>query len=131
MIMVPWIANLPPCPDPASTELIPGLLPTADPPRSSVEGPPPPRRPGNYTHQNPVSSTGVQLRDNLKNIYDLVFELRKEVDDLHFWVHSTNNKVVTLLHLLATMSATFPSHPDGVSSEEMPRAATKERNNMQ
>jgi hypothetical protein len=73
----------------------------------------------------------VQLRDSLENIYDLVFELRKEVDDLHFRVHSTNNKVATLLHLLASMSATFPSHPDGVSSEEAPSAATKEGDIMQ
>ena len=68
----------------------------------------------------------MQLRDSLEIIYDMVFELRKEVDDLHFRVHSTNNKVVTLLHLLASMSATFPSHPDGVSSEEKPSATTNE-----
>jgi hypothetical protein len=48
----------------------------------------------------------VQLRDSLENIYDLVFELRKEVEDLHFQVHSTNNKVATLLHFLASMSTT-------------------------
>jgi hypothetical protein len=74
---------------------------------------------------------GVQLRDSLENIYDLVFELRKEVDDLHFRVHSTNTKVATLLHLLASMSATFPSHPGGVSSAEMPSATTKDGNTMQ
>jgi hypothetical protein len=99
-------------------------------PRSS-EDPPPPRRPGNYAHQDPVSNTGVQLRDNLANIYDLVFELRKEVDDLHFRVQSTTTKVTTLLHLMASMSATFPSHPGGGSSMEMPSAATQDGNTMQ
>jgi len=69
---------------------------------------------------------GVQLRDSLENIYGLVFELRQGVDDLHFRVHSTNDKVATLLQLLASMSETFPSHLDGATSEEMPRAATRE-----
>jgi hypothetical protein len=73
----------------------------------------------------------VQLRDNLANIYDLVFELRKEVDDLHFRVQSTTTKVTTLLHLMASMSATFPSHPGGGSSAEMPGAATQDGNTTQ
>jgi hypothetical protein len=93
LAIVPWVANTPPRPCSASTEPIPVLPPVVDPPRSSSEGPPPPRRPGNYDHQNPVSSTGVQLRDSLENIYGLVFELRQGVDDLHFRVHSTNDKV--------------------------------------
>jgi len=96
-----------------------------------VEDPPPPHRPGNYEHQDPVSNSGVQLRDNLANIYDFVFELCKEVDDLHFWVQFTTTKVTTLLHLLASMSATFPSHPGGGSSTEMPSAAPQDGNTKQ
>jgi hypothetical protein len=123
--MVPWLANPPPLPDPAPAEPLPGILLTANPPRHSAEDPPSPRRPGNYAHQAPVSNTGVQLRDNLDNIYDLVFELRKEIDDLHFRVNSTNAKVTTLLHLLASMSASFPSHPGEDSSAEVPHATTQ------
>jgi hypothetical protein len=126
--LAPWSANPPPLPNPAPAEPLPGILLPVIPPRHSAEDLPSLRRPGNYTQQAPVSNTGVQLRDNLDNIYDLVFELRKEIDDLHFRVNSTNAKVTTLLHLLASMSASFPSHPGEESSAEVPHAATQPGN---
>jgi hypothetical protein len=126
--LVPWLASPPQPIHPAYEEPILGPRLSANLPRSSAEDPPPPRRPGNYEHQEPVSNTGVQLRDSLDNIYDLVFELRKEVDDLHFRVQFTTTKVTTLLHLMASMRATFPSHPGGGSSTEMPSAAPQEGN---
>jgi hypothetical protein len=68
----------------------------------------------------------VQLRDSLEIIYGLVFELRQGVEDLHFRLQSTDDKVTTLLQLLASMRETFPSHPDGETLEEMPRTTTSE-----
>jgi hypothetical protein len=61
-------------------------------------------------------------------IYGLVFELRQGVEDLHFCLQSTDDKVTTLLQLLSSMRETFPSHPDGVTLEEMPRTETGEGN---
>jgi hypothetical protein len=48
------------------------------------------------------------------------------VEDLHFRLQSTDDKVTTLLQLLASMREAFPSHPDGATSEEMPRTTTGE-----
>jgi hypothetical protein len=70
----------------------------------------------------------VQLKDSLDNIFNLVFELRKEVDDLHFRVQFTTTKVTTLLHLMASMRATFPPHPDEGPSSERPRATPQDSN---
>jgi hypothetical protein len=63
----------------------------------------------------------VQLRESLDIIYGLVFELRQGVEDLHFRLQSTDDKITTLLQLLASMSEAFPSYPVGATSEEMPR----------
>ena len=68
----------------------------------------------------------MPLRDTLDIIYGLVFELCQGVEDLHFRLQSTDDKVTTLLQLLASMSEAFPSHSDGATSEEMPRTATGE-----
>jgi hypothetical protein len=68
----------------------------------------------------------MQLRDSLDIIYGLVFELRQGVEDLHFRLHTTDDKVATLLQLLASMSEASSSHPDGATSEEKPRTTTGE-----
>jgi hypothetical protein len=63
----------------------------------------------------------VQLRESLDIIYGLVFELRQGVEDLHFRLQSTDDKITTLLQLLASMREAFPSYPVGATSEEVPR----------
>jgi hypothetical protein len=63
----------------------------------------------------------VQLRESLDIIYGLVFEIRKGVEDLHFLLQFTDDKITTLLQLLASMSEAFPSYPVRATSEEMPR----------
>jgi len=110
----------------ASTMPVPDPTPVADLPRSSYGAPPPPRRPGNSDHQPSDSYNGVQLRDSLDIIYGLVFELRQGVEELHFRLLSIDDKVTTLLQLLASMRETFPSHPNGATSKEMPRTTTGE-----
>jgi hypothetical protein len=55
-----------------------------------------------------------------------VFELHRGVEDLHFLLQSSDDKVTTLLQLLASMREAFPSHLDGATSEEMPRIETGE-----
>jgi hypothetical protein len=70
----------------------------------------------------------VQVRDNLDHIYDLVFELRSEIADLHFRLNSTNAKVTTLLHLMASMSVPSPSHWGDISSAGAPHPGTQPGN---
>ena len=127
-MLVPWLASpLPPIPptfeEPPHDPRLTAILA-----RNLAEDPPPPPRPGQYEQQDPVSNTGVQLKDSLENIFNLVFELRKEVDDLHFRVQFTTTKVTTLLHLMASMRATFPPHPDEGPSSERPRTTPQDSN---
>jgi hypothetical protein len=65
----------------------------------------------------------VQLRESLDIIYGLVFELRQGVEDLHFLLQTTDDKIMTLLQLLASMREAFPSYPVGANSEEVPQTA--------
>jgi hypothetical protein len=118
----------------ASTLTEPDPTPVFDFPRSSGGAPPPPRRPGNSEHQPSDSYNGVQLRESLDIIYGLVFELRQGVEDLHFRLQTTDDKMTTLLQLLSSMREAFPSDPVGATSEEVPRATTDggtPRNNAQ
>jgi hypothetical protein len=128
LAIVPWTMDAPSRLCIASTMPVPDPMSVVDLPRSSYREPPPPCRPGNSDHQPSDSYNGVQLQDSLDIIYGLVFELFQGVEDLHFCLQSTDDKVTTLLQLLSSMRETFPSHPDGVTLEEMPRTETGEGN---
>ena len=63
----------------------------------------------------------MQLREILDIIFGLVFELWQGVEDLHFRLQSTDDKLTTLLQLLASMREACPSYPAGETLDEMPR----------
>jgi hypothetical protein len=55
------------------------------------------------------------LRDRLGILYDLVFELRREVADLKFRLQSTEDNVATFLQILSTMQMDLSSDPTGIT----------------
>jgi hypothetical protein len=46
-------------------------------------------------------------------LYDLVFELRREVADLKFRLQATEDNVATFLHILSTIHSELSSDPAG------------------
>jgi hypothetical protein len=46
-------------------------------------------------------------------LYDLVFELRREVVDLKFRLQATEDNVATFLHILSTIHSELSSDPAG------------------
>jgi hypothetical protein len=51
-------------------------------------------------------------------LYDLVFELRREVADLKFHLQATEDNVATFLHILSTMHSELSSDPAGNTQGE-------------
>jgi hypothetical protein len=60
------------------------------------------------------------FRDRLGILYDLVFELRREVADLKFRLQATEENVATFLHILSTMQSELSSDPAGSTPGEAP-----------
>jgi hypothetical protein len=64
------------------------------------------------------------FRDRLVILYDLVFELRKEVADLKYRLQTTEENVATFLHLLSTMHSELSSDPADSAPGEVPDVFT-------
>jgi hypothetical protein len=60
------------------------------------------------------------FKERLGILYDLVFELRREMADLKFRLQATEYNVVTFLHILSTMQSELSSDPAGSSLREAP-----------
>jgi hypothetical protein len=70
----------------------------------------------------PMSSNSrpdLQWHENFTILYDLVFELRQGVEDLHFWLQLVDGRLSTLLQLLSTYQEASP-----VTSKEAPSTAS-------
>jgi hypothetical protein len=59
-------------------------------------------------------------------LYDLVFELRQGVADLHFRLQATDEKVARFLQILSSMHEALSSDPVETAPMEEPAAATGE-----
>jgi hypothetical protein len=55
------------------------------------------------------------FRERLGILYDLVFELRREVADLKFRLQATEDNVATFLQILSTMQMELSSDPTGIT----------------
>jgi hypothetical protein len=60
------------------------------------------------------------FKERLGILYDLVFELRREMADLKFRLQATEDNVATFLHILSTMQSELSSDPAGSSPGEVP-----------
>ena len=58
------------------------------------------------------------FRERLGILYDLVFELRREVADLKFRLQVTEDNVATFLHILSSMHSELFSGPSGTTPGE-------------
>jgi hypothetical protein len=58
------------------------------------------------------------FRERLGILYDLVFELRREVADLKFRLQATEDNVATFLQILSTMQTELSSDPTGTTPGE-------------
>jgi hypothetical protein len=58
------------------------------------------------------------FRERLGILYDLVFELRREVADLKFRLQATEDNVATFLHILSAMHSELSSGPSGTTPGE-------------
>jgi hypothetical protein len=63
------------------------------------------------------------FKERLGILYDLVFELRREMADLKFRLQATEDNVATFLHILTTMQEELASGPAGSSPGEAPDMA--------
>jgi hypothetical protein len=63
------------------------------------------------------------FKERLGILYDLVFELRREMADLKFRLQATEDNVATFLHILSTMQSELSSDPAGSSPGEAPDIA--------
>jgi hypothetical protein len=63
------------------------------------------------------------FKERLGILYDLVFELRREMADLKFRLQATKDNVATFLHILTTMQEELASGPVGSSPGEAPDMA--------
>jgi hypothetical protein len=95
-----------------------------------ADQPPPVRQPDHPSTPTSDSTTDDQLKDKLAILYDLVFELRQGVEDLHFRLQLTDEKVAQFLQILSSLSETVLSPPvpakEGAAPTEdtpMPEAA--------
>jgi len=68
------------------------------------------------------------MKDKVAILYGLVFELRQGVDDLHFRLQLTNDKVALFLQLLSSLHEAVLSPPEGATSRQHPAAEAKEGN---
>ena len=64
------------------------------------------------------------FRDRLGILFDLVFELRKEVADLKYRLQATEENVATFLQILYTMHSELSSDPVDSAPGEAPDTAT-------
>ena len=58
------------------------------------------------------------FKERLGILYDLVFELRREMADLKFRLQATEDNVATFLHILSTMQSELSSDPTGTTPGE-------------
>jgi hypothetical protein len=58
------------------------------------------------------------FKERLGILYDLVFELRREVADLKFRLQATEDNVATFLQILSTMQMELSSDPTGIAPGE-------------
>jgi hypothetical protein len=77
-----------------------------------ADQPPPARKPGYSGAPTSDSTKDDQLKDKLAILYGLVFELRQGVEDLHFRLQLTNEKVAQFLQLLSSLYETVLSPPE-------------------
>jgi hypothetical protein len=61
---------------------------------------------------------GEHFRERLGILYDLVFELRREVADLKFRLQATEANVATFLHILSAMHSELSADPSGTPMGE-------------
>ena len=70
-------------------------------------------------HLHPAAQLDSEhFRERLGILYDLVFELRREVADLKFRLQATEDNVATFLHILSTMQSELSSDPTGTTPGE-------------
>ena len=67
------------------------------------------------------------FRDRLGILFDLVFELRKEVVDLKYRLQATEENAVTFLHILSTMHMELSLDPAISAPGEVPDTVTGAR----
>ena len=58
------------------------------------------------------------FKERMGILFDLVFELRREIADLKFRLHATEDNVATFLHILSTMQSELSSDPTGTTPGE-------------
>jgi len=63
--------------------------------------------------------TNIQLWDSMTTLYDLVFEIRQEVDDLYFHLQDTGAKVDTFLRTLSSLKSALTPSSDEDDPMEM------------
>jgi hypothetical protein len=74
------------------------------------------------------SKPDLQWQENFTILYDLVFELRQGVEDLHFRLQLVDGRISTLLQLLSTFQDASPAYPAGAASEGAPSSASDDGN---
>jgi hypothetical protein len=88
--------------------------------------PSPHRAPRKAGHHFTDSFNSAQFRDSLAILHDLVFELRQGVEDLHFRLQATDEKVAICLQTLSSMHEALSSDLAETTPMEEPTAATGE-----
>ena len=68
--------------------------------------------------------TNLQLWDSMNTLYDLIFDIREEVDDLSFRLQDTEAKVDLFLRTLTSLKSSLISSSD----EDAPREVSVEEN---
>jgi hypothetical protein len=86
-----------------SPAISPNPVPSHDPWGNLGSGPTLQGEPERAGPQFPDSFDRAQFKDSLSILYNLVFELRQEVVDLHFRLQATDVKVVSFLQILSAM----------------------------
>jgi hypothetical protein len=100
--------------------------PVLDPLGNLGYKPSPHRTPRKAGHHFTDSFNNAQFRDSLAILHDLVFELRQEVEDLHFRLQATDEKVAIFLQTLSSMHEALSSDPAETTLMEEPTVATGE-----
>jgi hypothetical protein len=70
----------------------------------------------------------LHWQENFAILYDLVFELRQGVEDLHFRLHLVDGRISTLLQLLSTFQDASLAYPTGAASEGVSSSASDDDN---
>jgi hypothetical protein len=65
---------------------------------------------------------GEHFRERLGILYDLVFELRREVADFKFRIQATEDNVASFLRTLSAMHSELSPDPSGTPMGEAPAA---------